>query len=439
MHLQSALARPKLPQTIGLAGLYTFSFGAWLGIALANLGLLLMLIGLLIDWRRVFTAWRSSYWTWLVLVSLLTLALSAWQGMSVDHDTPLRHGKEARRLAMLWLFLLLAWWLAGDTRRIATALILAAAGFVIGRLSALDQDGQLMILNLGYRPGFGLPTLAFAQYTATLLISLCLVGPRLQALKLAHAPVRLLLLLAWLSAIALSLAGLLLAEARMVWIATAAVLVPAIAVLLVGREQNPSGRAKTATQGRMFALVAILMLAVAALNFNIVSERITTEREALDSLLSKDVAQTGYGSVGLRVHAWIYAVELMETHPWLGWGPAASRALLASHPEPRMHVIPDFHNTPLEFLVTVGLLGSIPFALAFCIVVVMLLRAFRHGRLPLDLFLIVLAALALHQLAGLTNSRILNPDWAHLWLLFGGAAASFTTQQRNRNRTVTGT
>lgn len=424
-------APDTIAQRLGLAGLYVFAFGAWLGVALANLGLLLMLIALVLDWRRLLTTTRSSYWPWLTLVSLLALALATWQGMAANGDVAVNHIDEARRLALLWLFLLVAWWMAGDTRRIATALILASAGFVIGRLTALDDGGGLMIFNPGDRPGFGLPTLAFAQYTATLFVSLCLLGPRIQSLVQAPGP-RLLLTLAWLCVIAISLTGLILAEARMVWIATIAVLIPAVAALwLHARELRTHGPGQQSAGRSILPLVAILMLAVVAVNSETVSNRISAEHQAFAPVLSGDLEQAGYGSVGLRAHAWRYALALIETRPWFGWGPGASRAMLASHEEPRMHVLPDFHSTPLEFVVTVGVLGTLPFVLAFCIALVVLFSAFRQGRLPLDLFLIVVSALALHQLAGLTNSRILNPDWTHVWLLFGGAATTFAAHVRS--------
>jgi hypothetical protein len=49
---------------------------------------------------------------------------------------------------------------------------------------------------------------------------------------------------------------------------------------------------------------------------------------------------------------------------------------------------------------------------------------------PRDLFLVVLAALALDALVGLTNCRTLSTDWKFFWLLFAGSAASFALHRR---------
>lgn len=424
-------------QRLGLTGLYVFAFGAWLGIALANLGLLLMLIAFLLDWRRLLTAVRISYWPWLTAVSMLALTVAVWDGMPADGDVAVKHVEDARRLALLWLFLLVGWWMAGDTRRIATALILASVGFVIGRLTALNDLGGLMILNPGDRPGFGLPTLAFAQYTATLFVALCLLGPRIQSLAHGLGP-RLLLTIAWMCAIAISLSGLILAEARMVWIATIAVLIPAVATMWLHAQELHSQGVGQKVKGRsIWAVVGLLMLAIIALNSERVSTRISAETEAYAPVLSGDLDEAGYGAVGLRAHAWRYALELIETRPWFGWGPGATRALMASHEAAPVQALRDFHNTPLEFLVTVGIFGTLPFVMAFCIALVALFRAFHQKHLPLDLFLIVISALVLHQLSGLTNSRIFNPDWTHLWLLFGGAATTFASHVRICNKAVT--
>ena len=398
------------PDTIGIAGAYAFAFGAWFGIALAHVGLALMLIAVLWDGRRVWAWLRATPWPALMLLwsaTMVATLLVAWPEGDLQPPT---HLSAAGSLAKLWCFLFLAWHLSGDRERVWTALALALTGFVLGRLLAIDLDDPLRTPSFDTRPGFGLPTLAFAQYTATALIGLYLLAPRM--LQVRGRLRQLLMLVAWLVLVALALQALLMAQARMVWVTTV--------VLLLAVSWAAWGR--LANRRAMLALLMLMIIAIGLLSTRF--ERLGDEAETYALLLSGDWSDVRYGSAGLRFHAWRYGLELWSQRPWLGWGPGAARELLAAHPDTHLHVLPHFHNIYVEFAVAIGVLGCLPLAIGCIAVFRSILAARRSGRLPVDLCLLLTAGLALHLLVGLTNSRVVNSDWAFLWILFAGAATT---------------
>lgn len=398
------------PDTLGLGGAYVFAFGAWLGVALAHLGLALMLIAVLWDAPRVWAWLRATRWPVLMLfwsLAMIATLLIAWPDGDLQ---PPSHLSAAASLSKLWLFLLLAWHLGGDRERVWTALALALTGFVLGRLLAIDLDDPLRTPSFETRPGFGLPTLAFAQYTATALIGLYLLAPRmLQVRSRLH---RMVVLVLWLVLIALALQALLMAQARMVWMATGVILL-AVSWAAWGRVAN---------RRAVLALSMLMIIAIALLSTRF--ERLGDEMETYATLLGGDWSEVGYGSAGLRFHAWRYGLELWLQRPWLGWGPGAARELLAVHPDAHLHVLPHFHNIYVELAVAIGVLGCLPLALG-CVAVFRCIQAARRShRFPVDLCLLLTAGLALHLLVGLTNSRVVNSDWTFMWILLAGAATT---------------
>ncbi|MGL1832734.1 O-antigen ligase family protein [Rhodocyclaceae bacterium SMB388] len=408
--------------TLGLAGAYLFAFGAWLGVALAHLGLALMLIAAIWDAPRVWAWLRHSPWPVLMVlwcVTLVATLLVAWPRGNLEPPT---HLSAAASLAKLWLFPLFAWYLRGERQRVWTALALALAGFVIGRLLAIDLDDPLRTPSFDTRPGFGLPTLAFAQYAATALIGLYLLAPRV--LRAGSHLRRALGLAAWLTLVGLALLALLMAQARMVWMSTGAILI-ALSWAIRGR---------VADRRVVLALSILMIVAITLLSTRF--ERLGHEVETYALLLRGDWSEIGYGSAGLRFHAWGYGLELWLQRPWLGWGPGAARELLATHPDVHLHVLPHFHNIYVELAVGIGLLGGIPLAIGCVAVFRSIAAASRSGRLPAELCLFLAAGLALHLLVGMTNSRVVNSDWAFMWILLAGVATTTTSPHGNKGVTA---
>jgi O-antigen ligase len=125
------------------------------------------------------------------------------------------------------------------------------------------------------------------------------------------------------------------------------------------------------------------------------------------------------GSFGKRYHMLLFGWEHAQRNLLFGLGPGVTEPLMKSEwTKTRPHS--DLHNGYLEILLRLGLVGAALFLALLVLLVQGSWRAYRAQRIPWDLFLLLMTALALHLLGTLTNFRMLNIDWRHYWLLFGG-------------------
>ena len=94
---------------------------------------------------------------------------------------------------------------------------------------------------------------------------------------------------------------------------------------------------------------------------------------------------------------------------------------------PQLQDMHDVHNVALDLLVRLGLAGLFAYVAMLGLALRRWVGARRRGLVPEDLFLVVLAALSLDILVGLTNCRTLSTDGRFFWLLFVGIASSVST------------
>ncbi|MCU0935044.1 MAG: O-antigen ligase family protein [Gammaproteobacteria bacterium] len=417
-----------LPASVGTTGLYVFAASAWLSPAAARVALGLMLLAALGQARELARTLAHSpvaaaTGVWVVAV-LLSYAGAEPVAAAASHS------EAATKLVWLSAFLLVAWWVRGDPRRVWTVLGLALAGFLLRRALYLPRI-ELGWLAAGMRTGLGLPEIATATYSLIGLAGLLLASPRfwLWTGTLARGAAAAALRALWVGA-GLSLVLLVLvSQSRAVWVLAVAAL-PLLAGWLVLR----TGSRQRAVAGLTLVLLAGLLLAY----WDFIAARFDEDSGAFRAVVSGDWAAVPYTSGGLRVHLWRLGVEWWLQAPWLGHGPAALPALIGTAGVPDLLPLDDVHNVALDLLVRLGLTGLTAYLSMLVLVLQSWFRARRSGYVPQDLFLVVLAALALDALVGLTNCRTLSTDWKFFWLLFAGSAASFALRLP-RPGTVAGT
>ena len=153
----------------GRGGLYLFAFSMWLSTAGAHIGLGLMMLAALAD-RTARNALRRDA---MVKLSLLfagyLLAYALWAAVTTAESYVALWNDSWQWLRLFLFFIFVAWWLAGDERRIGIALLLALAGLLLKMLLAIEAAGWHALLS-GQRIGFGLPVNSFGLYSATALL-----------------------------------------------------------------------------------------------------------------------------------------------------------------------------------------------------------------------------------------------------------------------------
>lgn len=407
---------------LGLAGLGLFAFGALQFPAVANLGLGLALLGLLLD-GRASARWLARE----PLVGLLLLfALALAAGLALAW--PVAHRAEdldaAGRLLKLWLFLPLAYWLGGRERRILAFLGVAAAGFLLGRLAALDWLAPPALVT-GERIRLGISSINhFALYAATASIGLACFTPRVLRALAALAPAaRRVGIALWAAALALTLYWTIAAQSRGVWlgaVATAAVLVVLLGWVR-GRRALVVGLASAAV------IAAVLGLAAGAL----VAQRLEVELATVGQALSGRWGELPYDSTGTRLHMIGFGLERWREAPWLGHGPGGLTTVL-QQTGGELAVYKHLHNVFVDGLARLGIVGTVLLQGLFVGVLVAAWRAFRAGALAVDVALFALGGLLLAFLANLTDLRLFGWDWRNYWLLL--ASVGYAVPMRGSAR-----
>lgn len=412
--------------SIGLAGLHLFALGLWWHRAVAIAGIVLMLAGLLrpgVGWRRfgrIASVQAVILWLLYLAFQLATVA--------VTDTAPFRmHWEAALRWSYLAGFLLVAYYLQGQCRRIFSILAWAVAGFFLGRLAYLDE-----LLQHGYdfwrfRHQLGFPTaIPLGQYAATVLLILLILGPRFLACRGWGARA------AWLLGLAIATECVFLSQSRGVWGALLGVLV--LVSVSARRMVSPLWR----QYRKAVVLVAALGLVVGMGQYSVLAHRLAEEGQTYRQLLHGNVAaipmQRADGSeysIGVRVAMWRFGIVHWLERPWFGWGPAGTRHLIACCAPEVFRRFNDLHSAPVELLLRFGVVGLVLAAAVGVTAVTPVLQALRTRRLPADVFLLVMAALSLHGLLALVNFRMLNYDWRFFWFLYGGIAASFAFVREN--------
>lgn len=406
-----------IARRIGVAALYLYGFSAFLAPALANVALGLMLLAALLEPARTARAAAGSG-------SLaLLLALLALFGVGLAFEWPPEYRAldltAGSRFVELWFFWLIARWIGGDDRRIARLLAFTFAGFMLGRIAAIDWTTPPALVT-GERIRLGFSSINhFGEYSGALLIGLLCFRERLWR---TPAPWRRWARVGWIASTLTAGYWTIAAQSRTVWV---------VVMLLVGLLALRGVLVRRRARIALLAGGALVALgAVGLTTDNVVANRILSEESTYRQVLHGDWANLPYDSTGTRVHMIQFGLEHWRAHPWFGNGPGATPRLLADAAAEPLRIFKHVHNLPVEFLIRLGVIGAAIMAALFATVVAGGWRGWRTGLLRPDVAMFVLAVLALDALSNLTDFRILAWDGRNFWLLFAGLGYSAALRPR---------
>ena len=413
-HMSLAVRLAWIRDQVGLIGIYAFSFYAWLGHGLARTGLALIVLASLTDARFWAMARRSVP----VQVAGLTAAYIVARTVAAMIMTPelaAAHLAAGGYLLLMCAFVLVGWCMGGRERRILVALMFALAGFTVGRIKNFDLSFDIPWWM--QRPQFGLPTAtAFGDYAAVAALGLLILAPRLwrsvqgRAWKWLVMPI-------WFLAVLVFMQGVVLSQTRATWFGLV-VLLP-VALMLYWRQLISMSLARIVGSFLIFVTATGLFM---YMNYDTVSRRIGQDSETYVQLLSgnfEDIEQSN--SIGVFFFLHSAGLETWRNNPVFGIGPFHTRVLSGAQVDGLGRSWNDFHNSYIEWLVQVGLVGTVLLLICIGSVFVAGWRAYRERRIHLDVFAFLSLALALFLLANFTSSRMLSKDGLLFWLFFGGA------------------
>ncbi len=382
-------------------------------------------------------------------------------------------------LAMLWrdafswaqlaVIVPIAYALRADERLMLRLLLLVLIGLLLGTLWRLDWALWLGDADayLDSRPGFGFPALAYALYAGTALIGLLTLRRRCWYRhdgRLRWWAVPLLL-----AASVLLAEGVVMTQARNSWLALTLIALLGAGLWLRGQWQEGGRISRTP-----IVLASTGLLLLIGFNAGEIGERLRQEQAVAGQLLRGEAPADQITSFTLRWHVQRFGLALWQERPWLGWGPGASYPLMVASvsaakiednalgdtgveaeaestssggmaspisdrlaetavgiSDPADGVLKHLHNSYLELLAQLGLVG---FGLWMLIAIGLLwavYAAVRPGRLSQDLGLFLGLAFLYLAIWSLFNFRMLSQDFRGYWALLAGIALSIALYRRD--------
>lgn len=431
--------RPLWPaswvERVGIIGLYLFALSSMASVSAANIGLGLMLLSFIVSSK----AWRSMshepiFWLCLTLIVYISLrAIWAAQEFPSISNLPMNRAKS---WILLFLFFIVGWWLAGDSRHTAIVLVLALAGFTLGILSSPDASLLLSLIPKNVRSGMHYDkAILFGFHCAVMILGLLVFAPRWLRRNRQRAPwVPVFLAIATLVMALFFLQGMIISQSRGVWLA-ALVVIPVTAFLFHRKSawQHANGKRRWL----LWLLIPAVVTLVAATNWNLIWKRLSPEGQTLTIVLQQGLDKAPLSSSSYRLSMWRFGIEKWSERPIFGWGPGSTQLLVEQEPEkvyphPSGEPWDHLHSVYVELLLQLGLTGA---ALVAAIIVLLtkgVVDAYRSNRLPRDLFYFFTACLALTAIYSLTDFRHLQWNWRFFWLLFAGIG--FASQMNPASR-----
>lgn len=378
---------PKYYKNVGVFFFLLYVFFQVLWEPAGNIGetasALLGLFGLLLFGKGL----RKSGALWLLLAAILVQILS-WGLMYQFRPEWVPDNPQLDRLAKLFIFIAVAWWLGGSTRNTLIAWSLALIGFIAATFIHGEGIGNWVSgIVHGERVGFGIRN----NQHASMLYGVCAIGLFAFAKRFIYRPE----LVGWRFAVwfflfGLTLLALLIGQTRAVWIAVAVALLMMFCFWVSWKVIK--GDRKSLLRSMLVGVLSAGVLLGSAGWFlgGTLMNRGVAEKSVISEVLQGDVANVPYSSIGIRIHSWVAASEWIAQRPLTGWGPWG-RGLVIDHTS----WLPAFvksnfghlHNFFIEIWVSYGVIGLALIASLAAWIAQATWRAWRGGVLPNDMAL----------------------------------------------------
>ncbi|NOZ09836.1 MAG: O-antigen ligase family protein [Gammaproteobacteria bacterium] len=400
--------------------------------SLAYAGILFMVIGFIGSMPSIWPIIRRDRLFQLLCgFGIYLVILAGWATWRFPETAALQL-KDTWSLIQLLLLLTAAWWLGAKESRITTVLLLAMLGFIVKSLYILDVTQWHAIVQGQMRVGLGMNIVPFGLYCATGVVGLVLMASRFWGNT--HRPGQFgLRVLVWALCLGLLIEGVIVSQSRTTWLALALVLPPLLVWHLYKTlRQFHLQHYKRLIVGGLTA--AGLVTAILVVNLDTFKQRFMDERSTINTLLDGDFSNIPYhseSSIGVRIHLYRHGFNKWKERPLFGWGPGSSKWLIKKQARKELRQWPHLHNTYIEVLVRIGIVGALFFVGILWLLLRTLHRAHQSGRLSTDIYLFLLGVFAMSLIWNVGEFRLVHADWQFYWLLFGGIAYTYALHNRH--------
>lgn len=403
--------------------LYLFSAG-WLGSAISLLGSVLLVGWSLVHLRQVLRDLSGCKLCWLSLLAIGYLLLHFYfLDSGIELQKP---SKQLKGHIILWLFPLIGYAIYRSKIPVRWLLLAAAIGLIFRIV--VHTDWMHFSDFIKARQGFGLAIIGLGLYAGITMVGLLVFIRRFWRV---HEKAAVFQITIWWLMVIFAAFGWLLALSRGAWVATFCGLI--VALILWLRTYDVKSALK---QHRgIWVSAAILVVLFSTLGYAKFIERLFAESDVYADVLSLDRDRIPYSSVGVRAHMLIYGVEKWRERIWLGWGQGSTRTILDQ--DVGLGKWPHFHNSYIQILVELGLVGFMLYATALALMLSGLWRSLRSGNMPLDVFIFLTTAWVMVLVWSLFDTRMVHVDERFLLLMLSAAGLSYILRQTLPDLSIT--
>lgn len=432
---QEAPGKPAIlgqfTDSVGVMGLYLYAWTAWLSPKFSHIALLLCLLAMLLstEGRRVII---SSTPFQLAVAYILFVLLEAYRGLLLfpNSETAQKNGMDE------WLilpgFLVLAWWLKADGRRIAALIFGALVSRLIG-LGGMVNWHDVLRFQADWQTGFNMTAQTSGLIAASTLLGLFLLLPGLLGNGFKRSrPKQLIRLGIWIIAAYLNLYLLLVSQSRGTWLAL--LLASSWVVHYQFRNRPSAGeQLKTVRWSLILVTSGVLLLVMIGVfrNADSFMRRTAPDFKVAESILRGEVDKYPKSSFFLRFKVQKFAIEKWLERPLAGWGTGSSRPLIESSGRTELFNelskswLGRMHNAYLEILVRFGLVGLCFLGVAFAYAFKSINRAKGQGLISARFWLFVRGSLTILLLWGCT-ATFTSPAWQGYWVMLMAIGSSYS-------------
>ncbi|MEQ5767647.1 O-antigen ligase family protein [Halomonas sp. H33-56] len=296
---------------------------------------------------------RFSFPVFLLFLALLSQTLS-WVVNYIENPDWVADNPQIDRLAKIFIFISVAWWLRGSANKVIFSWFLGLLGAVVGIWSQSDGVSEWLLGLEGVRVNLGVRNW---QHSA-MLLGVCFIGlsvffPRI----IATEKYRTLKCLFWVGGLLYCLIGLYITQTRAVFVGLLLGFLTFFFVFFFATEfKSILFRPLRNRIILMFSLIiGISLLFLYSAGGRILIEFSYILPKIFD--LQFPLPDT---SLGVRINTWVAAFPWISEKPFFGWGGSA-RGLVIDHTpwlsEWTKENIGHLHNYALEVLVSYGVFG----------------------------------------------------------------------------------
>lgn len=432
----------SISTTLGLAGLFLFAIFGWIDRVNNDIALSLMLIAALIQYKSTWRVMRHEPLSYIFLIFAIYIILHAYlSGQTLPHTQDAQWEAVGKWLR-LWFFLLIAWWMDGNTRRIFWVLALAYFGFSLQTIWAFEWNNLSTIAN-NTRLRLGLNQNASTLIAGIGLIALFVYLPCIIEKKFRLGIKLGLILFLYLISCAFLIEVMLLTQSRAAWFATIITLAGMLPIYVFRNRQL--------LRKQNFVVTCIVILSGSLVIFSINSDRIT-QRLYQESALAQsityelDIDKIPYSSAGRRIHAWHLGIHRFFEKPVFGWGPGTSVTRDVTgrsyghtkqyNIDRKVKTLSHLHNTYLIMLVRLGAFGTLIILLAFVVINYNIIREHHNYDMDRQIYLFYIASIIAFLIANFAIFRLFTQEDQTLIYLILGSAYSYRLARLKRQYPV---